>query len=411
MEEKSEEYAMDTLHDLATTVEWDTGSLANYYQMRGVTAPHTGKPISEALLLGISGGIVMGYFTFNYQGTLPQARILTRNTFDPMSAILERLGIVQNIVHSTSADKGRTKLEEALDNGTPAIVWGDAHSMPYTGVPILIIENYYAMLPFLVIGLDQAADTATIIDRSRATSTLPIARLDAVRGRVKKFKYRMMTPDAPNWDKLNAAVHAGIWDTIKLYTEKPPKGSRHNFGFAAYKRLAELLVKPKGRDSWENVFPPGVLMFSGLSWIFCDINTFGKDGQAERHMYADFLEEASQILEVPQLGEPARLFRKSARAWDQLSQIIFPADIGLFKQTADLLLQRHTLYRDQGGSAENEITEINNRMQEIQSEVESEFPIDKKASQELLAAMRDQVMVIHDIEGQAVSELIKVMSA
>ena len=49
---------------------WDTGSVHNFYAYRGVTAPHTGKPISEALLLGISGGIVFGYFSFAYDGSL-----------------------------------------------------------------------------------------------------------------------------------------------------------------------------------------------------------------------------------------------------------------------------------------------------------------------------------------------------
>ena len=41
---------------------WETGSVRNFYAYRGVNAPHTGQPYSEALLMGVSGGIVMGYF-------------------------------------------------------------------------------------------------------------------------------------------------------------------------------------------------------------------------------------------------------------------------------------------------------------------------------------------------------------
>ena len=39
---------------------WETGSVHNFFAQRGFTAPHTGRPYSEALLLGVSGGIVMG---------------------------------------------------------------------------------------------------------------------------------------------------------------------------------------------------------------------------------------------------------------------------------------------------------------------------------------------------------------
>ena len=43
---------------------WETGSIHNAFAMQGIKAPHTGRPYSEALLLGISGGIPFGDFTF-----------------------------------------------------------------------------------------------------------------------------------------------------------------------------------------------------------------------------------------------------------------------------------------------------------------------------------------------------------
>ncbi|HET6595505.1 MAG TPA: hypothetical protein VFG81_07770 [Anaerolineales bacterium] len=49
----------------------ETGSIHNALALQGVRAPHTGKPYSEALLLGVSGGIAFGYFTFEYKGYLP----------------------------------------------------------------------------------------------------------------------------------------------------------------------------------------------------------------------------------------------------------------------------------------------------------------------------------------------------
>lgn len=47
-----------------TGLHWETGTVRNYLDYCGAKAPHTGEPYSEALLMGISGGAVMGYFVF-----------------------------------------------------------------------------------------------------------------------------------------------------------------------------------------------------------------------------------------------------------------------------------------------------------------------------------------------------------
>jgi hypothetical protein len=78
-------------------LHWETGTVRNFWDYRGVRAPHTDQAISEALLLGISGGIVMGYFSFAYEGYDPMARILTRNTFDPWVTMLSRRGTSRRI--------------------------------------------------------------------------------------------------------------------------------------------------------------------------------------------------------------------------------------------------------------------------------------------------------------------------
>jgi hypothetical protein len=49
---------------------WETGTVCNFYDCRGVKAPHTSQPYSEALFMGVSGGIVMGYFVFAYEGSI-----------------------------------------------------------------------------------------------------------------------------------------------------------------------------------------------------------------------------------------------------------------------------------------------------------------------------------------------------
>ncbi|MBK8431283.1 MAG: BtrH N-terminal domain-containing protein [Chloroflexi bacterium] len=265
---------------------WETGTVRNALDYMGIKAPHTGLPYSEALLMGVSGGAVMGYFSFAYEGYDPHARILTRNTFDPFDTMLSRLGIGQQVRQTSKPAKGVANLVDALEEGLPTLVWADMWSLPYNA--LTYDEGMWGMFPILVYGYDETADTVSIADRAQLPLTVTTAELATARGRVKKDKFRTITLERPNEAKLVTAVQLGIWDCLKLYTEKPPKGSANNFGLRAYHTWAELLTKPTARLSWAKEFPAGRKLLSGLTNAFGDIQIFGKQGQAERDVYADF---------------------------------------------------------------------------------------------------------------------------
>ena len=95
-------------------LHWETGTIRNTLAYQGVVAPHTGKPYSEALLMGVSGGAAFGYFLFDYQGFDPIISLITRNTFDPMDTILERLGIPQTVLQTTHPKKAEENLLKIL---------------------------------------------------------------------------------------------------------------------------------------------------------------------------------------------------------------------------------------------------------------------------------------------------------
>ena len=240
---------------------WETGSIHNALAAQGVKAPHTGKPYSEALLLGVSGGIAFGYFTFEYKGYLPHAALLTRNTFSPFNTILERLGIAQDVQQSNKADIAEKNLQEVLATGLVPLVWADYFSLPYNDLPY--DKGMWGMLPVLAIETD--GKTIAVADRSSQPFHVTTAEFTKARARVKEDKFRMMTLDTPQTSKLAGAVHKGICQTIKLFTEEPPRGARDNFGFAAYNKLAELLVNTRNKQSWERYFEPGVRMYHALA--------------------------------------------------------------------------------------------------------------------------------------------------
>lgn len=384
---------------------WETGTVRNFFAQRGFKAPHTGKPYSEALLLGASGGIVFGYFTFLYEGYDPQCNLLTRNTFDPLDTMLSRLGVMQDLQQTAKAERAVSILQDTLEEGQPAIVWADYFKLPYNTQPE--DEGMWGAFPILVYGYDAQSDQVLIADRSQAPLAITTEELAASRGRIKKIKHRLLTLEPPNPEKLAAAVHLGICDTIRLFTEKPPKGSKNNFGFNAYQYWAKMLRNPKGRMSWEKQFPAGLPMYAGLTSAFQFAFTFGKglNMDGERLMYAGFLDEAAVLLNSPGLKEAADHFRAAAKAWQHFSAVLLPDSIQPFAQTRELMWRKHRLFIEKGSQALPDIQEINGELDKIRQEMNDDFPLSQEQAIHHREEMAGAILNIHDQEKEAVDAL------
>jgi hypothetical protein len=386
---------------------WETGSIHNALAVQGIKAPHTGKPYSEALLLGISGGLTFGYFTFEYKGYLPHVAILTRNTFNPFSTILERLGIAQDIQQTNKAETAEKNLRAILESGLYPILWADQFSLPYNCLPA--DEPMWGMMPILAVEVEDKS--VIIADRSSKLLHVCMADLTKARGRVKEDKYRLMTLDAPQTTKLAGAVHKGICQAISLFTEEPPRGARDNFGFAAYEKLAEMLVNIRNRQSWQRFFAPGVRMYHALAgspvqpgayhWI---MNWGSADG-AERGLYADFLLEAVEILKKPALQESAEKFRESHKLWLAFADALLPDDVPVLGESRKLIDKKHDLFIKEGEMALSEIKKINARLNELLRQSENDFPLSNIKAADLRANLRDILLKINGVEQQAVDLL------
>ncbi len=387
---------------------WESGSLHNYYAYCNVTAPHTGEPYSEALFMGVAGGAVMGYFSFAYEGYDPHVALLTRNTFVPLTTALARLGVVQEVQQTNKIEKGLTNLLDTLEEGLPAIVWADMWSLPYNA--FAYDEGMWGMMPVIVYGYDEAADVVHIADRAQVGLTVTPAELAAARARVKKEKFRIMTLDQPDPEKLAAAVTAGIWDCINLYLEKPPKGAANSWGIKAFHYWADLLTKPKQRLSWAKTFPAGPKMYAGLITAFNHYGVTGIRDDAERELYATFLEEAALILKKPQLQQVADTFRKSSVVWRELAERLLPDAIAPFGKSRRLIQRKEMLFRSQGNRALPEIQRINEELKSIRAAMADDFPLTEGEVIGSCAAIADQVRQIAVIEQEAISLLRTSMS-
>jgi butirosin biosynthesis protein H-like len=102
---------------------YEIGAIRNILAYQGIPAPHTGQPLSNSLLLGVSGGIAVGYFLFEYKGYLPHIALLTRNTFDPLETLFERLAIPREVLQTSKPETALKNLMNVLESGHPALVW------------------------------------------------------------------------------------------------------------------------------------------------------------------------------------------------------------------------------------------------------------------------------------------------
>ncbi|MCW5878521.1 MAG: DUF4872 domain-containing protein [Anaerolineales bacterium] len=387
---------------------WETGSVHNVLAYQNVRALHDGKPLSEAMLLGISGGIAFGYFLFHYQGHDPQLALLTRNTFDPLQTLLERLGVVQTTLQTGNPTKAQANLLAVLESGQPAIVWADMFSLPYN-LGWKTNEMMWAMQPLVVFGHD--GQRAYIADRSSQAWVVDADRFMQARARIKKDKYRVLSLDLPSIEKLPAAIHNGIWQCIRLFTEKPPRGTRNNFGLAALQHWAKMLTNQRNPQGWACFFPAGPQLFSALlgnryspglhGWV----NLWGSGPGAERALYADFLVEAAALLGNPYLKESADLFRRSASAWQQLVDIALPEESDLLKVGRELQAASHKLFTTQGPHAMQEIEANAKQFDALRKQAAQGFPLSQVEADRLYANMSAQVLAINDIEVQAVAAL------
>jgi hypothetical protein len=389
---------------------YETGTVRNALAYQGVKAPHTKKSASEALLMGVSGGLNFGYFTFEYEGYLPHIALLTRNTFDPLETLLERLAIPQEVYQTDKAQKGEANLLEVLESGRPALVWADMFSMPYNNLPY--DERAWGMIPVLVYGYEDG--TVYIADRSNRPFKVSADDFNKARTRVKQDKFRVMMLDAPDWSRLPAAVSQSIWQCIRIFTEAPPKGGRNNFGLAALEHWANMLTNIRNKQSWARFFEPGERMWMGLAGNTIQPGAFTyiarrSGNNAERGMYADFLDEAADILKKPGLNEAANQFRQSEIAWGQFAEMLLPDNVPAFKEAKELLTRKSALFIEKGADGVDEIQQINTQFQKLQKKAAERFPLNDAQVTTFRERLSEQVLKIHDLERDAIECLKSVM--
>jgi len=379
---------------------YETGTVANALAAMGVKDPQTGKPYSEALALGASGGIAFGYFVFEYKGFLPHVALLGRNTFSPFERMLDNLAIRREARETIHADKAEKNLRLELDSGNIPIVWADMFSMPYRG---LNPEHMWTMIPMAVVG--QEGDDFLVLDGSSRPIRVSAETLSNARARVKKDRFRMTILEAPDSERIGEGLRRGIGTCTALFLDKPPAGSANNFGIAGMRHFSKMLTDGKNSKGWAKTFQPGPRLTQALAGshgqpgVWDWIERWGTEGSADRATYAQFLREASVWLGIP-LNEVAGSFNRSAAHWSALAEAAMPDIVSEFARLKEIKRALAALWFEDGEDSNQERGALRKEMKELTQAVGAEGRLDPFAT-EIQANMAAQVDQIAELEGEA----------
>lgn len=357
----------------------ETFALRTLLAAAGVQDPRTGEAFSEEMLLGIGGGLGFAYFVFEYKGHPPTLYIGTRvghqypYTADFATTVLERLG-VEFTVHETGGKKAAaSKLDQALDGGRAALAWVDMAGMPYRQIS----GDMGGALPHVVVVTGPAhddGDALSVLDISAEPFSLSRDQLAQARARLRKAKNRLIEiapgSPAPTADDLAAAVRAGIATCVDSLRDGAlvPRAAG-NFGFAALEKWLGLVNKSKNKKGWPTVFRPGLPLYTGLRELYFWIEASGTGGGGFRPMYAEFLAQAADILELPALRDLAGEYRGLGRSWSDLARAALPDGVALLAEARELLDRKRDALRDRGPASGEAIRAANQRLDAIKAEV------------------------------------------
>lgn len=364
----------------------------------GVNAPHSGQPFTEPMLFGIAGGVGIGVYSFLYEkedfaSFFIGGRHLWHDDLAYLLRALARLGISPTVRESSAAKPAEKTLRELLEGG-PVIAWVDMAKLPHRAMP----SEYDGGGYHVVTVYELHGDTALIGDLTDDPVELPTAVLAEARGRIKKYKNRVLA--IPRWTGLAdraslvreglRACHAG------LLGQGAPGNARANFSLEALSRWAERLHGSTGKESWDHVFPVGKRLWRGLTSMSQFIEHWGNGGGLGRPLMAEFLTEAAEALDDPGLRSLADDYAALGRSWSALAEAALPGGVPEFRQVRALQTQVGELANSAGSPTE--IRAVWQELAGLEVAVAHRFPLSAIEASGLRRDLQERVRALHSAE-------------
>ncbi len=386
----------------------ETATIKNVLASLGVKAPHTGKPFTEAMLLGVAGGLGIGYILWEFKKYASAILVMAfQNKWNyPVkftTNLCNRLGIKPVFKETSGTVAAEKHLKEALENGTPAIAWVDQFHLPYMHLP----ETLNGCMSWIVTayGLDEAGNKVFIDDLGKKPLTLSGEEFAKARARIPSYKNRLLLLEAPKAIDIENAIIEGIRDCVNYLGAKSD-----TFALPAIAKWAKLMTDTKNSKGWPVVFKKRNGLYSTLTSIYEGIAHRDSDGDGLRAMYADFLSEASAVINTPRLKEIAAQYKKIAKMWANLADACLPDSVQPFKETKKLLDKKYELLRTQGDAGLKEVAKMSKKLNDWDGALNKQIPLNDRQIDELFADIQARLYDIHAAEEKALAELNDVVN-
>jgi hypothetical protein len=387
-----------------------TTALRSLLTAAGVRDPRSGKPLSEAMLYGIAGGIGMGIFTFCYEKEdFASFFIAGRHSWfddlDYLDSALARFGIKPKVREASSPKTAEKALREALADG-PCIAFVDMAGLPHRAMPSKWSGGGYHVVTAYSIDDDGTVHIGDLTDEPIA---VPGPAFTAARGRIKKFKNRLLSiPNASSPKDLAPLVRDGLRACHRGLTgEGGPKFAKTNFSLRAIEVWAERLGAAKGRESWVEVFRRGHRLWGGLTSIYQFIEHWS-GGSLGRPLFAEFLTDAGNAIGDSRLSILAKSYVEIGRAWSELAEVALPANVKLFREARELYARIAELVNS--GGKPDEVRAAWDGLDALGQQARKEFPLSEAECESLRTELQRRVRLLSEQEIAAHAEVGRIVA-
>lgn len=271
----------------------------------GVLLRHEGLDLSEPMLFGLGGGLSFVYWDsksmpFPFLGGRVKPFELTRN-------LAARLGLTLTVKETTSPRKAWENVAAPIDAGRPVGLQLDSYHLDYFGSKVhfgghvVAMYGYDEQHAYLVDTAQQGGAVRTTLDS--------LARARAERGpmtaRHRSFTLTLPANPLPWQDQLRPAIR----DCAETFLAAPIANLGHR-GIAKAARLVPTWLE-RASDPARDLPQAAALMERG-----------GTGGALFRDLYRDFLAEALQHADRPELRAGHELYATAATLWTEVATLI-----------------------------------------------------------------------------------------
>jgi len=384
-------------------VHAETASLTNI--LRAHSFGSNSESLSEAMILGIGGGLGAGYILYDfkeYNTIWLYFGWRTRWTY-PITFyenLCQRLQVTPTFRETGTPKVAQQQLEAALEDGEPVVAWVDRAHLPYLQLPGLV-EGH---IPHFVTIYGVENGEVLVDDLAAKPFRIPVEMMASARARIPSFKNRLMLVTADGEPDLPAAIMAGIHDEIDHLSQKS-----ESFSLPVFQKWGKMMTNAKNAKAWPVVFADRHRLYGALKSVYEGVEQISTGGGGMRGLYADFLDEAAGIVN-PGLSDVANIYRDLAAQWSAFADSALPDSIEPLRETKSLLRQRYDILMAQGSDGLNDIQPLTEQLGALYAEYNRNFPMSDAEVADLFRALGDQLSDLYQAEVDALTALKKAVN-